>query len=331
MKQPEAAPTKVGGLVAIKKRLCSPKVQPGVKIGQVYKVLDVGTTKSGSERLVCMEHEMTCVKHQPKRATINADRFVWAEVTEKDVAYARKKADEAYKQILTYRFAKAKKQDMEKKFNDDVVRTTQEMIRTMTWDEHVEITIKPLIAIELAWMMAEACCKYCAENKISEVLKVTRGIRHLKEEYYNFLGLDLDRRNVNDLREKATAFLGDQVLSLTMERMKHTLRNEYYASYGEVPFLDLRCLATIGIIFIAAYKRRVERANALISEKAKELIDKSIENTLITDRLLAQFDALLGDWVIEQSTHIRTFEGILDNHLNHLKVVKLEEENNKIA
>lgn len=330
MKQPTAAPTKVGGLVAIKKRKCSPKVQPGVKIGQVYKVLDVGTTQSGAERLVCVEHEMACVNHQPKRATINADRFAWAAVTEKDVAYARKKADDAYKKILNYRFAQAKKKATEKLFDSEVVRTTQELIRTMTWDEHVEITIKPLIVTELAWMMAEACCKYCAENKISEVLKVTRGIRHLKEEYYNFLAIDLDRRNINDLREKATAFLSSPVLSLTMERMKLTLRNEYYASYGEVPYIDLRCMATLGIIFIAAYKRRVERANALIGQKAKGLIDQSIENALITDRLFAQFDALLGDWVIEQSTHINTFEAILDNHINHMKVLPLDEEN-KIA
>lgn len=201
-------------------------------------------------------------------------------------------------------------------------RTVKVLAETMTWDEHVTVTIKPLIAIEMVWLMAEECRRYCAEHKISQVLKVTRAIRALRDEYDAFLSHDLDSRHRADLAKQARLLMEESRLARHTHIMRLTLRNEYFKQFPgvNIPYLDLRVMATLGVLFIAAYRRRVETANRLIEEKAGGRIDRSISNPLITDRLYAQLDALLGDFVLQPSRDIETYEKIVDNELSQIKV-----------
>lgn len=318
---PEAPVTKAGAIIAIRSRLCADTVQPRMMVGKVLRVQKVSTLKSGAARLECVEHEATA-KGKPRRVTVNAERFAWERVTEAEVAYAAEKAKEACRKITEYRMARARKQYEEKRFKRDVERTVKVLAETMTWDEHVEITIKPLIAIEMVWLVAEECRRYCAEQKIGQVLKVTRAIRALREEYDAFLLRDLNSRQRDDLTRQARLLMEESPLAHHTHIVRLTLRNEYFKQFPgvNIPYLDLRIVATLGVLFIAAYRRRVETANRLIREKAGDRIDRSISNPLITDRLYAQLDALLGDFVLQPSRDIETYEKIVDNALCLTKV-----------
>lgn len=318
---PEASVVEAGAIIAIRSRLCADTVQPRITVGTLLQVQKVSTLVSGAARLECLEHEATA-KGKPRRVTVNAERFTWERMTEEDVAYAVEKANEAYRQIMEYRMARARKQYEEKRFKRDVERTVRVLAETMTWDEHVTVTIKPLIAIEMVWLMTEECRRYCVEHKISQVLKVTRAIRALRDEYDAFLSHDLDSRHRADLARQARLLMEDSPLAHHTHIMRLTLRNEYFKQFPgvNIPYLDLRVMATLGVLFIAAYRRRVETANRLIEEKAGGRIDRSISNPLITDRLYAQLDALLGDFVLKPSRDIDTYEKIVDNALSQIKV-----------
>ncbi|EJX09988.1 hypothetical protein EVA_01901 [gut metagenome] len=323
MKKIESEPYAVGSLIAILGRKCSSKLQPKVTCGMVLRIEKVGRTKSGAVRLTCTEHKDTTMD-APLHVVVNSDRFTWQPCTEEQVAQAVRKADIEYKKIIDHRLAQAKKQYEEKRFKRDVERTVRVLTETMTWDEHVEVAIKPLIVIEMVWLMAEECRRYCAEHKIYQVLKVTRAIRALRDEYDAFLSHDLDSRHRADLTRQARLLMEESRLAHHTHIMRLTLRNEYFRQFPgvNIPYLDLRVMATLGVLFIAAYRRRVEASNRLIAEKTGGRIDRSISNPLITDRLYAQFDALLGDFVLKPDRDIAIYEKIVDNELSQIKVSK---------
>ena len=319
------APLAVGSLVAIVDRFCSDKVQAEISRGSVLRIEKIGHTKSGATRLFCTEHEATA-KGSPRRVTINADRFRWEPITEHEVIQARNKANEAYMRILNKRMLEKQRNTMEKVFQKECENSVRTMVETMEFPDHVRVSILPLISIEMVWLQAERCCRYCAEHKVSAVLKVTRAIRALHEEYDSFLARDLRPAVRANLRRIAEKLLEDSEMRRNLQLMHLTLRNEYFTQFPltDIPYLDLRIEATLGFIFIDAYKRRVETANRILREKAGGRINQSVSIPLITNRLHAQFDALLGNFVLQKGNYSDVFLGIVDRSFAELRITSAE-------
>lgn len=75
----------------------------------------------------------------------------------------------------------------EKQFKESVRHDTDWMMKTFTFNENMMIAFVPLVISHLAWVYAEKVMKYCAEHKIPETVKLSRAVKHVRQEYVDSL------------------------------------------------------------------------------------------------------------------------------------------------
>lgn len=107
------------------------KLQPNVKVGNVYDLVGTETTPTGIQVAVVYSNET-----KSKTMRINAQRFAWEQVT---LAQLQQEADQR------------KKQAQEAKFRQSCKTDVQRILEAFTVQEHVQITFIPLVLNEIAW------------------------------------------------------------------------------------------------------------------------------------------------------------------------------------
>lgn len=103
------------------------------------------------------------------------------------------------KKIVTIPGALVTEAQFKKQVHDD----TMNMLETFTFRENMDIAFVPLIITEVAWYYALKVVKYAADNRISEVKKLSRTVRALREEYISTCRKDLDNKHIEKMEKAA--------------------------------------------------------------------------------------------------------------------------------
>lgn len=163
---------KAGDFIEITARKVSDKVQPEIKVGGIYHVNRVEQLKSGATVLVIDKD-----RKKNKTVRCNAERFTWEVRTPAEV--------------------------QEKQFKEQCNADTKALMESFTFEEHVQIAFVPLIIAQVAWVYADKVVRYCADKRISEVKKLSRTVKQLREHYLVQLSKDLDREHLNKILSQA--------------------------------------------------------------------------------------------------------------------------------
>ena len=224
-----------GDFITITKRKCSDKIQPNIKVGGIYAVLETDTLKDGTKVLVL-------VRDGRKKTTTrcNANRFEWR----------RYKPEE-----LAERLTKMKVEQFNQKIEDNC-----------TSQENAAISIKPILILILMWNYADKVLDYCSQNKLSEFKKASRALRELRKQVYDHLDEHLERERVtrfeNFIKDFKREYAYDfRILQLSME-------NELFKQNKGITHSEMRTYAYIGIMMCYTLYRYELRSMKLIDEKA---------------------------------------------------------------
>lgn len=287
-------------IILVTGRKVSDKVQPNVRVQGLYVVESVGTLKSGSVSLLCHDYGDAKRTHR-----INEERFVWRKVSKGELAAAERRVfDRIHAEI---------KEKQEKEFKERCAKTHEELMEKFSWHDHVQIAFVPLIISHIAWVYAEKTRKWCADNRISEVKGLSRAVLKIRQDYIDFLRKDLDMKHISNIERQTEAFMAEPKTAMFFTIMFHSLSNEYHRLHKEVPLLPCRVYATISRLAIDAYVRHNDRMNRLIAGKLGD--SESVNNPLVTDKLVACMDAYLGDWVLPKTPEVIKTEKIFDNYI----------------
>lgn len=314
--QQQVAPIQEGNFLIITDRICSDNIQPQVHKGDIYVIDRQLTLPTGNVTVLC--HRPS----EPKKVfRINDRRFQYKIATAKMIQEAKRRA------------LQAKAEETRKFIKEGIDRSAKHTARILatefSWKENVQIAVLPLIINELAFIFTERARRYGAEHHIAQLRPLSRSIIALRQEYQDFITHDLDYRRKTDLTRYAEEFLSEPMIQKNVLLISLTLANELRAQNPQLATLerkdehiDLRVLSTIGLLFIEAYRRQIAKANRIIAAKANGRITPSIEDPIITDRLHACLVAMQSPFQLKQpSTHVTTFNRIIDNQLQLIQVI----------
>lgn len=123
----------------------------------------------------------------------------------------------------------------------------------------------------------------------------------------------LDRSHLDHNRFEAERFLQSDLIQLTLTKAQFQLSNEFYSQYADVPLLELRVTAVVGMMMIRAYSRHNRKMTEFIHSRINTgSADDSLDNTFIVDKLYTILDAYIGDYTLKETSGTRTIEKIID-------------------
>lgn len=289
-----------GDMVVIIERKVSDKVQPNIRRGDLYVVDDVGQTKSGAIALVCLDNKKG--KHR-----INSDRFEFKAVTEKELKTAKRVVIDEY----TRKLEEAK----EKEFKQMCRDTTKQIAENFSREDHIRISLAPLIVAHMAFLYADMCREWCASNKISETKTISRELMDVYKQYQSYLLLDLDMKHFENISNQAREFINSDGLRNTLMVSKYAIGNEFLKQHPNVTQLERREYAYISKLMIEAYMRHNAKMSSMIRRKVKNCIgeDKDADNPFVTIKLANCLDKYLGEFKLQKSNEINRISKIIDN------------------
>lgn len=113
----------------------------------------------------------------------------------------------------------------ERQFKNLVADNTERMLETFTWEENMMIAFVPLVISHLAWVYADKVMKYCAEHKIPETVKLSRAVKHVRQEYVDSLKKDLDARHIQHIEKQTEEFFKEYTSDFTI--FWHCVNSQY--------------------------------------------------------------------------------------------------------
>lgn len=256
---------KAGDFIEITARKVSSRVQPEIKLGGLYHVNRTERLKSGAEVLVL---DKDTKRHKTVRC--NAERFSWQVVTPADV--------------------------QERQFKEQCNADTQAIMDSFTFEEHVQIAFVPLIIAQVAWFYADKVLRYCADKRISEVKKLSRAVKGLREWYIQELRKDLDAKHLNHFLTQADDFIKE--CAWDFQTLYFSTLNELNRQFPQIPHDEMRTNAYIAMMFCKEVRRHEDRMMALIRTKLGHAREGHIP---CIDQLHTCMDAYLGDIKIQES------------------------------
>ena len=227
---------KEGDVVEITARHCG-KQQPRVTEGTMLYVLGVSSLKDGTVRL-----EVKDPGKKVERLYINAKRFDWRIVDRKEI--------------------------FETEFKRGVHKDSKALERKFTMKEQMDIAFVPLVIETLIWHYADLCVEYCAENRISETLKLTRAVKQLKKNRENTILKDLSARNLAQVKSETQRFVQSCGNDFTI--LHFTVNREYIRHYPDMAYEKLVTYALTGMVLI----RFLDHYNAKVFRMVKERLGK---------------------------------------------------------
>ena len=162
----------------------------------------------------------------------------------------------------------------EHSFKKQVKDEAAQMLETFTWNENMMIAFVPLIIANLALFYVQEVLDYCAANRLSEVKKLGRAVKEIRQRYVDDLKKDLDSKHLARIEEQTRQFK-------ELER-----RNFMFLWFGcnqqikkvapEMDVLDMRTDAYCCIMMIEFLKRHNRMMDKVIATKMGQ--SHSIDN-----------------------------------------------------
>lgn len=201
----------------------------------------------------------------------------------------------------------------EDRFKKEIKSDVHNMLETFTWEENMKIAFVPLIISHLAWMYSEKVMKYCAEHRIPETIKLSRAVKHVREEYVSTLKKDLDAAHLCRIEEQTQQFFNEYVNDFTI--MWYCVNGQYKKQFPDDIYKDMKTDAFISVLmcrFLVAHNKRMDKII-----EAKMGFAQSIKNPYM-DKLETCMDAYCGNQVIECNDNINACLRILERNINEI-------------
>lgn len=148
----------------------------------------------------------------------------------------------------------------EQKFKGQVKSDVRNMLETFTWEENMMIAFVPLVISHLAWMYADKVMKYCADNRIPETIKLSRAVKHVRQEYLDSLKVDLDAAHVRRIEEQTEHFFTLYTHDFTI--LWWCVNGRYKKQFPDCDLKDMKTDAFIGVLmcrFLVEHNKRMDK------------------------------------------------------------------------
>lgn len=201
----------------------------------------------------------------------------------------------------------------EQKFKSQVKSDVRNMLETFTWKENMMIAFVPLVISHLAWMYADKVMKYCAEHKIPETVKLSRAVKHIRQEYLDSLRVDLDSAHIRRIEKQTEQFM--QLYANDFTILWWCVNGQYKKQFPDDVLKEMKTDAFIGVLmchFLVEHNKEMDKVI-----EAKMGFAQSIKNPYM-DKLETCLDAYCGNQVIERDANINACMKILENNINEI-------------
>ena len=252
------------------------------------------------------------VSQSMPKSEVHDDAVCWSSYRKKPVwGYnALKDAERRMFETVTSKveLPPAFREDMFKKQIKDDVHT---MLETFTWKENMMIAFVPLIISNIAFLYADKSVKYCADNRIPETVKLSRAVKHVKQEYIDSLRQDLDARHIERINEQSECFCEEYANDFTI--LWYSVNAEYKRCFPDDGLQSMRTDAYVSILMCRFLMEHNKRMDKVI--EAKMGFAQSIKNPYM-DKLETCMDAYMGDNVIQDTPNIKACMRIFQRNLD---------------
>ena len=207
------------------------------------------------------------------------------------------------------------KEEKELALRKEACDTVQKMLKAFTFEEHMSIAFTPHVIIDTIWYFVDKVQAYCKEHRISEVKKLSRAIKELRERYRQELRKDLSQKHLDQIHEKSVHWreLNNYHMSIMFFAMGNTLLREYKSQ----DYLDCMNWAYCAMKLCKLGKSYNDEINQMIRERLGEA--KDAPPHWILDKLYAIMDAYLPEGFKVDDTQIDRCMIIFRNNLKQLK------------
>lgn len=247
-------------LIIITSRLCAPRLQPNIQVGQLHTVVGTDQLKDGTE--VLLLHNP---KDKRKPFRINAKRFQWKHTTPAQLR--------------------------ESKFRRECAKSTKEIQNNFIFQEHVYIAFVPQILATLAFQYAKKCRTYAADHKIGILRKLARAYDEVEKNYTKELSKDLDAPHRAQIKNQTGIFMQKYANDFTI--LWYSVNREFLRFAPEWPYADMRTDAILGMLMIQLYREHSKQVDTLIQSRLGGW-KNSVKNPLI-EALYSVLDAYAGE------------------------------------
>ena len=201
----------------------------------------------------------------------------------------------------------------ETNFKKQVKSDVHTMLETFTWEENMMISFVPLVISHIAWLYAEKVITYCADHLIHETVKLSRAVKHVRQEYIGSLKKDLDVKHVSRIEEQTEQFCKLYANDFTI--MWYCVNSEFCKRYPDDELLSMRTDAYVSILlcrFLVAHNKRMDKII-----EAKMGFAQSIKNPYM-DKLETCMDAYCGEYTIQNTDNINACLRILEKNIKSI-------------
>lgn len=298
---------KLGELIQITERKVSDKIQPKIKVGELYLVLkEEKPTKSGAICLSVINYDkafdgyiagMTNIN--PKLVMrCNADRFEW-------IKKSRAKVKEEFsKRQIAYLKQQEKIQD-------------QQIQDKFTDKERIRMAYVPYLFAELAWHYAYKAVDLSVQRRVDDLKKAVRNIKQLRSDFLCELRKKMSQP-VLEAAQKRVSIAMD-VHSLDFFKFENTIKNEVEREYLGSKNNDIRAYAYMSMLCYES-QRRVDIDNAkLISKKLGGSVSE-IESYKYMKELYENVGKCLGAYYIPHTDNINIAVKVMEKNINSMEL-----------
>lgn len=209
-------------LIEITERLCSGKLQPGVRVGARAFVRREDRLRDGTRVLVLASPEK-----EGKTLRVNAKRFSWREITMDTLLEERRERE---------------------------TRRERELVRgALTLQEKARVAIVPVMVDFMALRFASVAAEKAASYRLAMMKRVTREVRALMAEYERAMSAGVERGTLDLIRGHAERFMEEYRKDFTV--LYFSVNQEFKRKCPACPYDDLRTAAIMAKLLLRLSER----------------------------------------------------------------------------
>lgn len=286
-------------------------------------VLDFSKGKSMVNELPLFKQEPE-KKEEPKQPTEHPDAALLKLAMESGIDYnALKDAERRMFETIT---SKAEMPPVfhEDRFKQEIKHDVHTMLETFTWKENMMIAFVPLVIAQLAFVYSDKVLEYCKERRIPETLKLSRAVKHVRQEYLSEMKKDLNAAHIRRIEEQTEQFM--QLYAHDFTILWWCVNGQYKRQFPDDTLKEMKTDAFISVLMCRFLVEHNKRMDKIIAAKMGQA--NSIKNPYI-DKLETCMDAYYGNQVIECDANIKACMKILEKNINEIEFDVDDEEPGK--
>lgn len=273
-------------LIEITGRLCSGKLQPGVRVGARAFVRREDRLRDGTRVLVLASPEK-----EGKTLRVNAKRFQWREITMDTLLEERRERE---------------------------TRRDQELVRgALTLQEKARVAIVPVMLDCMALRFASVAAEKAASYRLAMMKRVTREVREIMAEYGRAMSSGMERGMMDAIRGNAERFMEEYSKDFTV--LYFSVNQELKRKCPSYPYDDLRTSAIMAKLLIRLSERYGREAfKAVARATGKSRIPARLPLMGELERCMDAYAAEMGRFDYADRNVLLSMR-VIENHVNGIE------------